>query len=246
MTVRQTRQLLSGLAAACAVLLAGVMWWAVSDPARPEVVPAKVRGAAQVKEGGKSVAIGEEQLASVWDRALQGLARARANKPVKPQTKARKPPRTYSAPNPRMELVATIFEGGRAKAIISDARGIHDVRGQGETLDLLPSGVTVSAIQRGSVTLLMRGRPVQLRMKGASAASAGMTRPNRNSGARENRGRRAQVNRSDDLDEFDVGDGPSLDELGEPPNGEAPLGGGPGGGSAPGSMSGEGFGKDYP
>ncbi len=109
--------------------------------------------------------------------------------PPKPKTKPKPtPPPTPrpEPPPPRLEftLVGTIIKSGQSLAMIEDADGNFDVKGEGESLELTPTGITVQNVTSEQVTLNWMGRTETVVLQRNKAARGSS---NRNNGRRRNR-----------------------------------------------------------
>lgn len=94
----------------------------------------------------------------------------------KPAPKPRSKPVVVRQPKqPRLDwtLVGTIIDSGRSVAILTDASGKTDIRGQGEEVELSPSGVLVRKIESDAVTLEIGGDKSTLRLKQSFAPGGG-------------------------------------------------------------------------
>ena len=81
--------------------------------------------------------------------------------PPPPQARPKPEPVPAAAPprQPQLDLtlVGTIIEENESVAILSDASGQFDIKGIGESLELVPAGVTVESIESEQVTLQYQG-----------------------------------------------------------------------------------------
>ncbi len=103
--------------------------------------------------------------------------------PPKPRPKPKAAPTPTPAPRQPtlgLTLVGTIIETDQSVAILSDASGQFDVKGIGESLELLPAGVTVQSIESEQVTLQYQGRQstVQLDRSTKKSGAGGVQRGN--------------------------------------------------------------------
>lgn len=87
-------------------------------------------------------------------------------------------PKPTPAPTPQqpkldLTLVGTIIEANQSIAILSDSSGQFDVKGIGESLELLPAGVTVENIEAEQVTLQYQGRRSTVQLDRSTKKSGG-------------------------------------------------------------------------
>lgn len=166
MTVRTTRRLLHVLSAVSIAGAVALVVWGLIPPRPPVVRPPRLAGLKAVDAAVRTDGVTREQLASVWSKSLQAdLKPPKAPEVVRTQPKPPPPPRPV---NPRVELLATVLDTDKPVAFLTDARGQTDFKGVGETLNLLPAGLTVESIQADQVTLKLRGRAIRVQLKRAS------------------------------------------------------------------------------
>ncbi len=79
-----------------------------------------------------------------------------------------------------LKLVGTIIDDQQSVAIVTDASGSFDVKSSGETLELIPPGVTIQSIEAEQITLNYQGREstIQLDRSGSAVPASMPTRPN--------------------------------------------------------------------
>lgn len=105
-------------------------------------------------------------------------------KPVAVKQPSPPPPRP-----PRLDwtLVGTIIDAERRVAILADASGKTDIRAAGETVELLPAGVSVRSVDSDTVILEHRGSTSTLRLKQAFQGAGAGSNENRPAARRRNR-----------------------------------------------------------
>ncbi len=118
-----------------------------------------------------------EDIESLVNVPLRNPLKDPPRKQATVQQPKRTPPTTPRAlPNPRLTLLAAIIDPERNIAIIADARGITDIKGVGEELELMPKGATVSEIRGDRVTIEFRGRKIPLELSKSSPGRTGGSR----------------------------------------------------------------------
>lgn len=83
--------------------------------------------------------------------------------PPKPKPPVVTPPKTD--PKLNLSLVGTIIESNASLAIIADTNGGFDVKGIGERLELVPTGIVITSIQSDQVTLKHQGKTTTLSLE---------------------------------------------------------------------------------
>jgi hypothetical protein len=63
-----------------------------------------------------------------------------------------------------IQLLGTMIEQGYAVGLFRDAAGIFDVKGQGQTLALTPSGVKIEQVEPGVVRVAYAGQSIRLEL----------------------------------------------------------------------------------
>ena len=197
-TVRTTRRILNGLAAACVVGVVAVGMWMMSEPSLPEPAEPRLRKSVQANGSNLIDEIDDSDLAAAWNRKLQGpledpkpMVTKRPTQPKKP----RNTPRPVSAP--RVELLATILDPSTKIAILQDVRGLTDQKTVGETLSLLPNGMRIESIESDHVKLQHRGRSFRIPLKSNGPAPAFQSR--RNPGRRNSERERIESGEAPDM-----------------------------------------------
>ncbi|MEE2936424.1 MAG: type II secretion system protein N [Planctomycetota bacterium] len=127
--------------------------------------------------------------AATISRSLRGPLYDPPPPKPKPKPEPRPTPEPVPPPEPpppRLEftLVGTIIEAGQSLAMIEDADGNFDVKGEGESLELTPTGITVRSVASEEVTLDWMGRIETVVLQRGKAVRGGI---NRNNGRRRNR-----------------------------------------------------------
>ena len=176
MTVRQTRQLLNAMAALCAVGCVGVLIWAFMKPSLPEPDTPRVRQPTASSAKTNEAIVSDDDISAVASRPLQGpLTLQQVAKPKStPKPQQRRKPRVATAP--RISLLATIFDENSRTAIVQDVRGLTDQKQAGQKLSLLPSGMTLEAVEADHVRVALRGQSFRIALKG-NKSPARRTRP---------------------------------------------------------------------
>jgi hypothetical protein len=225
-TVRQIRQILNALAALCAVGIGCVLLWAIAGTKLPEPETPRIRQPMQTGGQSDGSNVTAEQLAAVWDSRLQRSPGREKREPQKTQPPAPRIKRSPAEFNPRVELLATIIDSAKTMAIISDARGQTDIKGVGETLQLLPSGLKIEEIEAGRVMLSHRGRTVELQLKGGTGGlgRGSSTDRGRFDNARSGR-RNEQPGTQSESDHVKQGLGPDMSLESDPGSGATGMGG---------------------
>lgn len=226
MTVRQIRQILNILAALCVVGIGCVLLWAIAGTRLPEPETPHIRRPMQTGDKSDGSNVTAEQLAAVWDSRLQ---RSLGKEKSEPQKTPPPPPRIKRSPasfNPRVELLATIIDSAKTMAIISDARGQTDIKGVGETLQLLPSGLKIEEIEAGRVMLSHRGRTVELQLKGGTGGLRSGSNTDRGRFGNARGGRRTgQSGARSESDHVKDGLGPDMSKESDPGSAATGMGG---------------------
>lgn len=220
MTVRTVRQILNAATALCGVGIACVVVWAMTEPSLPESEKPRLQRLTATNATTDGSVVSARQLQVVAQRRLQGPLKD----PAPPQKTARPKPSGRPAPpfNPRVELLATVIDSANTIAIIADARGRTDLKGVGETLQLMPSGLKVEEIQPGQVTLSLRGRSIDLKLKGGTGSPSrgpGGRSGNRAGGSRNPRGKKTT-----EAEHIEQGLGPDMSNESMGPQGTPPRG----------------------
>ena len=193
--------------------IVGVAVWAISKPTLPEPEAPRTRQSAKSADHQNELAVTDQQLVTVAGRKLQGPLKEE-EKIVQTKATVTKP-RTRTPLNPRVELLATVIDPVRTVAIISDARGRTDLKGVGETLELMPSGLRIEKIEADRVTLSLRGQSIKVKLKGGTGAPSRIP-VNTNRSGRKNR------NRIDD--DIDIPLAPEMSDEPPGPQGQPPRG----------------------
>lgn len=196
--------------------MAGVAVWITSKPSLPEPDAPRMKPSAQSANGKDDTDLTNQQLVSVSKRRFQGSLKEQ-KKIVQAKATVSKP-RPRPALNPRVELLATVIDPVRTVAIISDARGRTDLKGVGETLELMPSGLRIEKIEPNQVTLTLRGQTVKVALKGGSGAPGRVPVNTNRSSGRKNRNRKNRDRADDDID------APRAPEMSDGPQGQPPRG----------------------
>ena len=151
----------------------GAIGWSLSDIDDPNVVNDRAPGQ-QVQP-----AIPTDRNAPPYDdriaaRSLRGPLYDPPPQPAPPVERPKPPaPVTPIRSNLEWTLVGTIIEAGQSLAILADASGKFDVKGIGESLDLVPPGVTLQDIESEQVTLQYQGRKSTVQLDRSTKKSNG-------------------------------------------------------------------------
>ena len=88
-------------------------------------------------------------------------------KPVAPRQipKSKPKPKPPSRPALNMTLVGTIIDAEGSLAIIADQSGKFDIKGEGDSLELSPSGVRIGQIESETITLEYQGATSTIRLE---------------------------------------------------------------------------------
>ncbi len=183
MDITNQRRCLTTIAGGLLVGTAGAIGWSLSgiDTSSPIT---KVGQGQQVQ-----AAIGSDDPQPFDERiAAQTLRGPLYDSPLPADRSKPKPTPTPTPQQPILDLtlVGTIIEANQSIAILSDSAGQFDVKGIGESLELLPAGVTVQNIEAEQVTLQYQGRQSTVQLDRSTKKSGGGARP-RGNNRRKNR-----------------------------------------------------------
>lgn len=183
MELQKQKRWLSITTACLLLCSAAVVPWAVSaiDESTPQVASSK-SPTDVVPEISPNADLAIS--AAVTKRKLrQPLHDPEPTPPAPPKPTPPPAPRPKPAPKLTLSLVGTIIEANNSLAIIADADGQFDVKGIGETLEILPAGIVITKIQAEQVTLSHQGKKTILNLERDQKRNKG------SSGNRNNRKR---------------------------------------------------------
>ncbi len=196
MDVTNHRRCLGLLAGGLLAGTAGAVGWSLSDIH----VEASSNSAVKPETQTPLVNVDVDQPSSSID--FQPLRRPLYDPPPpKPKVKpspppapvVNKPPPPTAAPRLEITLVGTIIEANNSLAIVADAAGEFDVKGEGQSLELSPEGITVAKIESERVTVRYKGKESTIELDRSQVKGAG--RRARDRGGNDRGGKGARNNR---------------------------------------------------
>jgi type II secretory pathway component PulC len=170
MDITNQRRCLAAIAGGLLVGTAAAIGWSLSGINTPSPI-SKVGQGQQVQP-----AISSDNLQSFDERiAARTLRGPLYDSPAAPSVPVARPKPTPTPQQPKLDLtlVGTIIEANQSIAILSDSAGQFDVKGIGESLELLPAGVTVQKIEAEQVTLQYQGRQSTVQLDRSAKESDG-------------------------------------------------------------------------
>ncbi len=186
MDITNQRRCLAAIAGGLLVGTAGAIGWSLSgiDTSSPI---SKVGQGPQIQP-----AISSEDPQPFDERIVAQTLRGPLYDPPAAPSPSVERPKPTPAPTPQqpmldLTLVGTIIEANQSIAILSDSAGQFDVKGIGESLELLPAGVTVQNIEAEQVTLQYQGRQSTVQLDRSAKKSGGGGANQRGSNRRKNR-----------------------------------------------------------
>lgn len=181
MDTSNQQRLLYAIAILCLVGTAGAVYWStaaigtaeVSSP-RPTTTDLPAAPSASVAEVTPGQSIARSLRAPLYDPP--------PSKPPPKKTVRQTPPPKPVKPKLKLTLVGTIIDANGSLAIIEDAQGKFDVKGEGDSLELTPAGVRIGQIDSDQITLQYQGAESTIRLEKKNAAKPSSNR--RNNGRR--------------------------------------------------------------
>ena len=158
MNVRTQKNLLNLASAVVVALAIGLgVWTYLSPVAGPASISFEQTGEQSPGSPTTNPSGIDLGLAS-WNVALTGVSDSGFATP-EPEVQRPQPPPPKPRPPRRLdfELLGVVVEDGKSQAIVIDADRRIDVRSQGETLELIPEGATITQIGETSVVISLDG-----------------------------------------------------------------------------------------
>jgi len=176
------RRLISAAAAGFVAAALGGVVWSLGPVESSADAPQHWTASAPVAEtddaGTTTTAIGGDVDWSVpLQQPLYTPPKPEPTRP-KPTPPAARTPRPKPSRRPKLnwKLVGTIIDAEASVAIFADADGKTDIRREGETVDLAPSGVSVRKIDSDRVTLDVGGDESTLQLQQSFSSDSGRPR----------------------------------------------------------------------
>lgn len=171
MNIKTQRHTLIGITIALVVATCGVVAWSFSS-LELSSSPATRRGGGAADElvpDSNSLPTLDDAIAS---RSLRGPLYDPPPPTPRPKPVPRPVPKPTPAPPPSLDftLVGTIIQSAQSLAIIEDASGNFDIKGEGESLELTPRGITVQRVESEKVTLDWQGRMATVKLERSEAS----------------------------------------------------------------------------
>lgn len=159
MDVITQRRCLNGLAGSLLLGAIGAGAWALSglpDPPPPTNVTVQIGVS---PENDDSTLSDSSSNPSLLAMKLRGpLEDPRPEPPRQAPPPRVVPPRTVATPKLNFTLLATIIDSQKSLAVIADPSAKSDTKGEGESLDLSPQGVSIVRIEANQVILAHKGQ----------------------------------------------------------------------------------------
>jgi hypothetical protein len=159
MQLKSLRNLLMVTTGVGGAIAAGLVIWGCWPPSLelPELtLPAQPALPAKASSPTPSARLTPEELASL---RLQGPKPTAVEVPEI----AEGPPLPSASSFP-IQLLGTMIEQGYAVGLFRDAAGIFDVKGEGQTLELTPSGIKIEQVEPGVVLVAYSGQSIRLEL----------------------------------------------------------------------------------